>query len=178
MSVNARSAIHEFHIQGQPQNLKNNTIHGLPSIAGNLSFTLLCALSPTIGGSRTGFGGGGGVCHDENALPHCTFAKGFWKPPPSPCPASAPGLSRDVYDGSDFGKEGSDTFPRPALWSAILVPSLLNMIAVGETEMTVVERNGVRKRRWGFSTYTLAEWLICSELRGRGFAGPVWSAAA
>jgi hypothetical protein len=34
---------------------------------------------------------------------------------------------------SDFGSEGRDTFPRPAFWSAILVPSLvpreLNMIA-------------------------------------------------
>ena len=94
-------------------------------MAGNFSFTLFCALSPATGGSRTGFGGGGGVCHEEKAFgtPHVTFANGFFIPPPS-C------STFDVELPSDFGKEGSDTFPRPALWRAILVPILLNILVV------------------------------------------------
>ena len=68
-----------------------------------------------------GFVVGGGVCHEEKALLHCTFANGFVNAGPSE--SSAP-----LVLGSDLGKDGSDTLPRPALWSAILVPSLLNIV--------------------------------------------------
>lgn len=68
-------------------------MHGLPSMAGNFSFTLLDALSPTAGAVTTGLGGGGGVCQEANAFPHCTVANGLEnsKPvsPPEPSPAFA-----------------------------------------------------------------------------------------
>jgi hypothetical protein len=78
---------------------------------------LLGARMLIVGGSATGYPSAG-ACHELNAFPHCTFAKGFENS--KPCPPSPPLLSF-------FGKDGSDTLPRPALWRAILVPSLLSI---------------------------------------------------
>jgi hypothetical protein len=108
--------------QGHPQYLKNTTITGLPSIAGNFSFTLLEALSPICGGSRTTTGGAGGACHEEKALGgHCTLAKGFAKP--------SDGVPSAFLLESDFGNEGIFTSPRPARCSATFVASLLNIVS-------------------------------------------------
>lgn len=115
-------------------------MHGRPSMAGNFNFRLLGAFAPTDGGSATGFGGGGGVCHDEKALPHCTFAKGLDMPPNPPSAPSAPFAPREV--GSLAGHEGSVTPLRPALRRAILVPSLLSMALVGGA----VQR--AQRKRW------------------------------
>ena len=92
---------------------------GLLSVVGKRSLLWFAARTPIVGGSATG-NSEGGACHELNALPHCTFAKGFEnsKPPPAPSPLFP----------SFFGSEGNDTFPRPARWRAILVPSLLNMV--------------------------------------------------
>jgi len=104
-------------------------------MAGNFNFTLLGALLPTVGGSATGFGGGGGVCHEEKALPHCTFAKGFGISSPPPVPSAPSPPRAPVFLASLAGHEGSDTFPRPALRKAILVPSLLSMALGDELRM-------------------------------------------
>ena len=123
-------------------------------MAGNFNLTLLGALLPTVGGSATGFGGGGGVCHEEKALPHCTFAKGFdsSNPPPVPSAPSPPLAPLDLV--SLAGHEGSDTFPRPALRSAILVPSLLSMaldveLSGAEEIATKVDGGWGKARTWG-----------------------------
>lgn len=117
----------KMHLQGHPQYLRKTTTHGLPSIAGNLSFTLLWALSPIFGGSRTVVGGVGGACHEEKALgiPHCTLAKGFAKPSDG---------DPSAFLLSDLGNEGSFTSPRPARCSAIFVPSLLNIMSDGRCQ--------------------------------------------
>jgi hypothetical protein len=96
-------------------------------MAGNLSFTLLGARLPTVGGSATGFGGGGGVFHDEKAWPHCTFAKGFEtsSPPPVPAPPSPP-LAPEGLE-SFAGHEGRVTLLRPAFRRASLAARLLSM---------------------------------------------------
>jgi hypothetical protein len=114
-----------LYVHGHPVNLKNSTTQGLPSIVGNLSFPCVWALSPIRGGSRTGFGGGGGVDHDDSAfgMPHCTFANGLAKPP-SPPLVSVPFVFPPPNKPSVFGKEMP---PNPARCRAILVPSLLNI---------------------------------------------------
>lgn len=90
-------------------------------MGGNLSFTLLGARAPSLGASAMGFDGAGGVCHDEKALFHCTFAKGFAMPaPPS------------FELGSDLGREGNVSLSKPVFRIASLVPMLLNMVVVDD----------------------------------------------
>lgn len=97
---------------------------GLPSTAGNLSFTLDWALSPTTGAGRTGLCVGGGDVQDAKALgaPHLTLAKGFDKPPPSAFCAPFVPLDSLAENGS-----GILIPPSPAFRSAICVVNLLSM---------------------------------------------------
>lgn len=105
------------HLQGHPQNRRNRITTGLLSAVGNRSLVLFAARTPIVGGSATGYSAAG-ACHELNAFPHCTFAKGFENSKPEPSPDFP----------SFLGREGSETPPSPARWSAIFVPSLLSMV--------------------------------------------------
>jgi hypothetical protein len=110
-----------IHLHGQPQYLRNKTTTGRPSTEGNGSLGLVCALSPMIGGSRTG-AGGGGACHDEKAFGgHVMFAKGLAMPAPAPSPPPSCAPFGLPAKGLSLGKEMP---PNPALCNAILVPIL------------------------------------------------------
>lgn len=109
-------------------------------MGGNLSFGLLGARMPMVGGSATGYPSAG-ACHELKAFPHCTLAKGFENSKPGP--ASPPLLSF-------FGKDGSDTLPKPALWRAILVPSLLSIVVMYDVTCgRKVRKSEQRERRDG-----------------------------
>jgi hypothetical protein len=168
--------IRSEYVQGHPQYRKKKTIHGLPSARGNLSFTLFGATAPIAGGFETGFGGGGGICHDAKALGALqdTFAKGFAKPDPA---------SFELF--SDLGNEGRDTFPRPAFWRASLVPSLVpreeNILGIGVV-FFLYEQQKRRKKGGRVFQCRIWGWIGCTDVslrrlalmlkRGRNDVGP------
>lgn len=154
-------------VQGQPQNLRNKSIVGRPLASGKGNLACDCARSPICGGLRTGFCGGGGVCHDCSALgtPHCTFAKGFAKPAAASSAAAFPFFELGLLLPKKLSVLGSETLPNPALRRASLVPSELSMllvlcagVGVASISRRAGYRQGERRMQRGQTGCTVGPW--------------------